>query len=354
MTEEGQGSQPQFSSDGKWWWTGSEWVPASQAPTPPPSPSPLPAPPTPPGPGAPAQALPPAVALSAVAPATPARSAGWRWARWWTVALGLLLCFPVGLVLTWLTSWQRPVKIVLTAATVVVYALAIVAAATAPQTTQPGGSAVAAVTPKPSPAKSTRPSASPTPTPSSKSSPSPAPTPSRATSPSATPSPAADPHALTVSNVINSIHDNQNFIFNDKFDNMKVTITGGVISLSVKPTLFDETDTFKTGAADALVLAEATLNWYPAATQVHVVVQADFTDLNGQTTTEDATVIDLTKTTAAKLNYAGLRDRMESGEWWIMYFDANGYYVHPAVWKHVSSSDQGLLAGNCLSESPYC
>lgn len=124
--------------------------------------------------------------------------------------------------------------------------------------------------------------------------------------------------------------------------------------MTVKPSLYDETDTFKTGAADALVVAEATLKWYPAATQVHVVVQADFTDLNGQSTTQDATVIDLTKTSAAKLNYGGLRDRMESGEWWIFYYDADGYYVHPAVWKHVSSSDQGQLISNCFSESQYC
>lgn len=181
---------------------------------------------------------------------------------------------------------------------------------------------------------------------------SPTPTPSRA--PSQSPSPAADPHALTVANVTSSIHDNENFIFNDKFDNMKVSISGGVISVSVKPTLFDETDTFKTGAANALVVAEATLNWYPAATQVHVVVQSDFIDLNGNTTTEDATVIDLTKAKAAKLNYSGLRDRMEAGEWWIMYYNSDGYYVHRAVWKQVSSSAQGLLFTNCLSESPYC
>ena len=125
--------------------------------------------------------------------------------------------------------------------------------------------------------------------------------------------------------------------------------------MTVKPsTLIDETDTFKTGSADALVVAEATLNWYPAATEVHVAVQADFTDINGNTTTEDATVIDVTKTTASKFNYGGLRDRMESGEWWIFYYDADGYYVHPAVWKHVSSSDQGQLLGSCYNLAPYC
>ncbi|HXC75843.1 MAG TPA: hypothetical protein VNU19_02220 [Candidatus Acidoferrum sp.] len=152
-----------------------------------------------------------------------------------------------------------------------------------------------------------------------------------------------------------SINDNQSYIFSDNFDNMKITISKGVITIASKPnSLWDEQTTFRTGAADGLVAAEATLVWYPAATRVHVVVQTDFTDLNGNTTTEDATIIDITKATGAKLNYSGLRDRMEGGDWWIIDYDANGYYVHPAIWKTLSSSDTGLLLFNCYSESKYC
>jgi hypothetical protein len=155
--------------------------------------------------------------------------------------------------------------------------------------------------------------------------------------------------------VTQSINDNRSFIFNDKFDNMKVAISGGVITVTVKPnSLFNEQDTFRTGAADAIVVAKATLGWYPAATRVHVVVQADFTDTLGATTTEDATIIDITKATGSTLTYSGLRDRMESGDWWLMYYDADGYYVHPAVWKNLSSSDEGSLILSCNAESPYC
>ena len=349
MSEEGQGSGPHFSGDGQWWWTGSQWVPASQAPMPVPL-QPAPTPPV----LSPTQPVPPPGGQPTTASQTrPRATTGWRWARWWTVSLGLLFCFPVGLVLTWLTSWRRPVKIGLTAATAVIFGIGFIAVAAAPQTPQPSGSAVAATSPKPSLAQASH-ASSPTPTRSTQSSPTPTPTPSHAPSPSPSPTPPADPHALTVGNVIKSINDNKNFIFNDKFDNMKVTITNGLISVTVKPTLWDETDTFKTGAANGLVVAEATLRWYPAATQVHVVVQSDFTDALGATTTEDATIVDITKATDATLTYSGLRDRMESGEWWLMYYNANGYYVHPAVWKHVSSSDQGHLAGNCFGESPYC
>lgn len=41
------GREPQYSSDGKWWWTGSEWVPASHAPQPPPPPMESPPAPSP-------------------------------------------------------------------------------------------------------------------------------------------------------------------------------------------------------------------------------------------------------------------------------------------------------------------
>src|SRR2546423_760556 len=146
-------------------------------------------------------------------------------------------------------------------------------------------------TPTPSPLS---PSPVPTPTPLATPSPSPSPShlptaiPSPLQSPVASPTPAADPHTLTVANVTKSIHDNQNFVLNANFDNMKVTISGGVITVTARPTsLYDEQDTFRTGAADGLVVAKATLGWYPSATQVHVVVQTEFTDIYGNTTTED-------------------------------------------------------------------
>ena len=151
-----------------------------------------------------------------------------------------------------------------------------------------------------------------------------------------------------------SINDNQNFIFNTKFDAMTVAITKGLITVTVKPSFFNEQDIFRTGAADALVVAEATLSWYPAATQVQVVVLDDFTDTLGKTTTEPATIIDITKATGATFTYSGLRDRMESGDWWLMYYDADGYYIHPAVWKNLSSSDEGSLLTFCNSEPGYC
>lgn len=209
---------------------------------------------------------------------------------------------------------------------------------------------VAATAPSAQPTSQAVPSPEATPTPSPISTPTPSPSPL----PSPTPTPPPDTHALTVANVITSINSNTNYIFSDDFTNMKVTISGGTINVVATPTTSSEQTIFRNGAADGLVVAEATLNWYPAAQLVHVVLQANFIDANGQTTTQDATIIDIDKGTAAKFNYSGLRDRMEGGEWWLMYYDANGYYVHPAVWKNISGSDAGQLFISCYSEPPYC
>jgi hypothetical protein len=36
VTDTGSGLEPRFSDDRQWWWDGTQWVPASQAPVPPP------------------------------------------------------------------------------------------------------------------------------------------------------------------------------------------------------------------------------------------------------------------------------------------------------------------------------
>ncbi len=98
---------PRFSDDRQWWWTGSDWVPASQAPS-------VPVPSLgPPG----SSPLPHAGARPIAPTAMPGRVPSWL------AILGLLLCFPVGIVLTLLTSWATRTKLI---AIGVVVALAVV------------------------------------------------------------------------------------------------------------------------------------------------------------------------------------------------------------------------------------
>jgi hypothetical protein len=91
MSDSGQSASPRFSDDKQWWWTGSEWVPANEAPNPPPQ-----APARPPG-------IPPTY--------QPARqkSTGGGVPSWLAV-VGLLFCFPIGIVLTLLTKWSGRTK----------------------------------------------------------------------------------------------------------------------------------------------------------------------------------------------------------------------------------------------------
>jgi len=163
-----------------------------------------------------------------------------------------------------------------------------------------------------------------------------------------------DPHALTVANVTKSLKDNQSFDFLANLDNLKVVITGGKIAISFKPSaVFDEADTFKKESGTTLVAAKAIWGWYPAATEIVVDEHGDFTDTVGNTTDEVAASTDYSAATGATLNMGGLVTRAET-EPWIMYYDADGYYVHPAIWKNVSNSDRRQLLDYCSNEAPYC
>lgn len=89
---EGQQPAPRFSDDRQWWWTGAEWLPASQAPTPPEPPL------TPPPPRA---SIPPSATGSA------------RFPRWLVIAAAILF-FPITVaILIVRTKWSVRTKAIL-------------------------------------------------------------------------------------------------------------------------------------------------------------------------------------------------------------------------------------------------
>lgn len=124
--------QRPLSPDGKYWWDGQKWNPVEQ-------------------PGQP----------------RPPRRPGRR-SRWLTlpgVLVGLILCFPIGLALTWLMPWSRRTKLIVTGIiSALLVALFIGGSVSSPQRTSPQ-SATAPATPFA--ALTAAPTATPTPTPTS-------------------------------------------------------------------------------------------------------------------------------------------------------------------------------------------
>lgn len=158
-------AEPQFSADRRWWWTGSQWVPASEAPTPP-------APPV----------IPTAPATSR--PAGAGTPAGFPR---WLVIVAAILFFPVTVVILIVrTKWSGRTKAILSGVWVVfVIAVGIASAGSSSQTparqlsvltspssytpqsetpSSPSASTAATPTPRASPSP-TPPVPSPTPTP---------------------------------------------------------------------------------------------------------------------------------------------------------------------------------------------
>lgn len=83
------GSEPRLSDDKQWWWDGQQWLPASQAP---------------------AGQVPPATPFGpTTVPSAPVRAKSGGVPGWLAV-VGLLLCTPVGIVLTLFTNWSVKAK----------------------------------------------------------------------------------------------------------------------------------------------------------------------------------------------------------------------------------------------------
>lgn len=94
---------PQFSPDGKWWWDGSKWVPASQAPE-----------------------SSPAFGVG------PRKPGFWgSWPRWLTVVLAILVLPVTGFIFIWRRAWSSRIKWGATGAWAVLLLITLVVSATA-------------------------------------------------------------------------------------------------------------------------------------------------------------------------------------------------------------------------------
>ena len=120
MEQPPTGGRRQYSADGRWWWDGQAWQPS-----------------------------------------TPAEPHGQQTAKRRQTnpvilaVAGLVICFPIGLVFTWLTPWTRKTKAIVSVVTVLGWAVLLTAAAANPPTPRSAPAAVKtspSVAPRPSPA----------------------------------------------------------------------------------------------------------------------------------------------------------------------------------------------------------
>jgi hypothetical protein len=295
------GASPRFSDDRQWWWTGTEWIPASQAPEPPSvpstptstsagasSPTPTPNVPQPSGnaplysedrkwrwDGAtwvPTEETPvhtPSISAPAVLPSEqphrPASSTNKGGVPWWLAVPGLVVCVPAGLILTWLTRWSTRTKLIASATSVLIWGGLTYAVVTAPPST-PSATVAAVTSPRPTPSPVI---ASPSVGPSQST----APSPSAKPSPSAAPSPTNDPHAVTVANLKQSILDNTPCCAQGDFANVKIVISaGGKVRVTFENNVSSSSmNAIVIGMRDAAIVFKAIdTGWYPAVTFVVV------------------------------------------------------------------------------------
>lgn len=157
MTDSDAGTR--FSDDRQWWWTGSAWVPASQAPTPP---------------GPPVTPTPPGASI-------PPRARGSGGLPRWLVIVAAILFFPITVVILIVrTKWSVRTKAILSGVWVVFLIFAGVSAGASPgspnnsvaqaspqtsqtQTAASPSASTAAPTPSPLATKSPKPKPTPTP-----------------------------------------------------------------------------------------------------------------------------------------------------------------------------------------------
>ena len=119
------------SPDGKYWWDGQKWNPVQQPDQPQP-------------------------------PRRPQRRSRWLTLPW--VLVGLVLCFPIGLVLTWLMPWSRRTKLIITGITSGLLVIGLVGVSASPQPTTTTQSAMVAATTDATASATSTPPPSPTPT----------------------------------------------------------------------------------------------------------------------------------------------------------------------------------------------
>ncbi|MGO9180057.1 MAG: hypothetical protein ACLQBX_18805 [Candidatus Limnocylindrales bacterium] len=125
-------------------------------------------------------------------------------------------------------------------------------------------------------------------------------------------------------------------------DDLHVTVFAAQdeVDIRVKPSfMLNEADVIRMGGADALLTSQQVFGTYKSVNLVRVEVDADFTDAYGNTSTGVAANLAISRTTAAKISYEGMKGMPASQPWCV----ADIYYIAPAIWNALNEGDRGCL-----------
>ena len=162
------------------------------------------------------------------------------------------------------------------------------------------------------------------------------PTPPPPTLPPA-PAPMAD-------QVAKSYRDNLNFLGSATAEGLDIVWAeaDGLLTINVTPrALFSEGTALTVAGASAIVASRAVWTTYPSVSEISLLLWTDFTDQNGNTKKEIAALLSVTRPTAEKFDYDGLKGRALSDNK-LFFCTVDRYRLHPAVYNALGN--KGCLA----------
>jgi hypothetical protein len=153
---------------------------------------------------------------------------------------------------------------------------------------------------------------------------------------------APQSYTLTGANVRQAILANEEG--NGDFGSFQVSIQGGtqVVFVDKITNFIDEQGLITAEAEDTLSVIKAIKSGFKGVTLIHVQMDTDFTDSNGNTSTEPAAWIEMTSDTFAPINADGLQLPIFSQPA-NLFAKADAYDIHPGIWKNISTDHRGTL-----------
>jgi hypothetical protein len=154
---------------------------------------------------------------------------------------------------------------------------------------------------------------------------------------------APQSYTLTGANVRQAILANEEQ--NGNFESFAVSIQAGtqVVFVDKITNFIDEQGLVTAEAEDTLSVIKAIKSGFKGVTLIHVQMDTDFLDSNGNTASEPAAWIEMTSDTFGPINADGLQLPIFSQPE-NLFAKADAYYIHPGIWKNISTDHRAPLS----------